>query len=66
MKWMFALNTPYSQMLKEALFSFIKATKIMNLTMNIMASHYALPEINCKYLFEEMTKFLTSHLKIYT
>jgi len=39
MKWMFALNTPYSQMLKEALFSFIKATKIMKLTMNIMALH---------------------------
>jgi hypothetical protein len=65
MKWMFALNKPYSQMLKEALFSFIKATKIMKLTMNIMALHYAMPEINCKCLFEEMTKFLTSHLKIY-
>ncbi len=47
-------------MLKDALSSFTKATKIVNIMINIMASYHAMPKIDHKCIFEEMTK--VSHL----
>jgi hypothetical protein len=36
-EWLFSLNTPYSQMLREAISSFPKATKFVNLMINVVA-----------------------------
>jgi hypothetical protein len=48
---MFSINTPYGQMLREAISSFPKATKFANLMINVVASFY-----DHERLFEEMTK----------
>jgi hypothetical protein len=53
---MFSLNTPYGQMLREAISSFPKATKFVNLMINVAASFYASPDLDHERLFEEMTK----------
>jgi hypothetical protein len=55
-EWMFALNTQYNQMLQEALTSFQKATKLVNLMTNVAASFYATYNLDHKRLFKEMTK----------
>ncbi len=55
-EWMFSLNTPYGQMLREALTNFQKATKIVNLMINVAASFYATSDLDHELLFKEMTK----------
>ena len=60
---MFALKTPYSQMLREALTNFQKATKFVNLMINVAASFYATSDLDYERLFEEMTKI--RHLVFY-
>jgi hypothetical protein len=41
LEWMFSINTPYGQMLPEAISSFPKATKLANLMINVVAPFYA-------------------------
>jgi hypothetical protein len=41
LEWMFSINTPYGQMLREAISSFPKATKLANLMINVVAPFYA-------------------------
>ncbi len=53
---MFALNTQYGQMLREALTSFQKATKYVNRMINVAASFYAITDLDHERLLEEMTK----------
>jgi len=55
-EWMFALNTQYGQMLREALTSFQKATKFVHLMINVVASFYATSHLDHERLFEGMTK----------
>ncbi len=55
-EWLFALNTHYGKMLWEAITSFQKATKIVNLMINITAAFYATSDLGHKQIFKEMTK----------
>jgi hypothetical protein len=41
MEWLFSLNTPYGQMLRESISSFQKATKFVNLMIKLVAPSYA-------------------------
>jgi len=61
-EWMFSLNTTHGQMLREAISSFPKATKFVNLMINVVASFYASSDLDHEQLFEEMTK--TRHLAL--
>jgi hypothetical protein len=47
-EWMFALNTQYNHMLQEALTSFQKATKLVSLTINVVASFFATSDLDHK------------------
>ncbi len=55
-EWLFAFNTHYDQMLWEAITSFQKATKIVNLMINITAAFYATFDLGHEQIFKETTK----------
>ena len=55
-EWMFALYTQYGQMLRKGLTNFEKATKFVNLMINVAASFYASSDIHHERLLNEMTK----------
>jgi len=55
-EWMLPLNTYYGPMLWEIIISFSKATKMVNLMINIAVAFYATPDFDHKCIFKEMTK----------
>ncbi len=59
-EWMFSLNTSYGQMLREAISSFPKATKFVNLMINVVASFYASSDLDHEQLFEELRLRISS------
>jgi len=45
-EWMFPLNTYYGHMLREIIMSFSKATKMVNIMINITVAFYATPDLH--------------------
>ncbi len=68
---MLPLDTYYGHMLREIIMSFPKATKMVNLMIDITVEFYATPDLDHKCIFEEMTKichlaFNNKRMKVHT
>jgi len=55
---MFSINTPYGQMLREAISSFPKATKLTNLMINVVAPFYAPSDLDYEQTNEQLQMFI--------